>query len=295
MFHKRKKPQIKEANRLLNLGNCHKFGIGTKVNHKEAFKNYEEASELGNLIAKIRLADCYLNGEGVKQNQEIAFKMYQEVFGAIPDSSPMINIKARAAAKLGSCYMDGEGVKRNDELAYSYFELAVSKDDVYGHLGLATCYMEGIGCDQDSKKAIENYNEAIRLFALIDIYELINYFREKKEYGENTFFAEIKQEIGKIIGEEILTTSITRKQISKIQELLKGYGPSLFDLEIPESSRDVVKSPVEPTRTPSPTSSKVKAGISSGSRTGDGAAHITPNKSQQRKIPTPEDSDRGRE
>ena len=80
-----------------------------------------------------------------------------------------------------------------------------------------------------------------------------------------------------------------------IKELLTGYGPSLFNLEILESSRDVVESPVELTRIPSPTSSKVETGIFSDSKTDDGAVPITTIKSQQHKIPTPKDSDRGRE
>ena len=203
MLHKEKGKKIikkqkdENTNRLLNLGDCHKFGLGRKVNHKEAFKNYKEASKLGNLMAKIRLADCYLDGEGVKQNQKIAFEMYQEVFDAIPDSSPIINIKARAAARLGSCYMNGEGVKKNDKLTYSYFKWAAFKNDVYGYLGLATCYIEGIGCSKNPKIALEHYNKAIDLFAPIDIYELINYFREKKNMVKIHFLPKLNKKLAK--------------------------------------------------------------------------------------------------
>jgi len=124
-------------------------------------KRYEEAAEKYRKAIRLQpkkgsywndLAGCLKKQD--KREDEM-FKAYQWAVELGYD---------RALGNFAWCYRYGHGVEKNEEEAFKNFFLYAEKtDSAYARYSLGDCYSKGIGTEKDLHKALEYYEEAIKV------------------------------------------------------------------------------------------------------------------------------------
>jgi hypothetical protein len=61
---------------------------------------------------------------------------------------------------LGSCYLDGIGTEQNQTEAFRYFQMAASKGHLTAKYHMALCYEDGLGVEKNTRRAYLKYVEA---------------------------------------------------------------------------------------------------------------------------------------
>lgn len=68
-----------------------------------------------------------------------------------------------ALYRLGNCYQQGLGTEEDGKKAFECYELAVKQNFVVAQNDLGQCYLQGIGVNEDPKKAIECFEKGVNL------------------------------------------------------------------------------------------------------------------------------------
>ncbi|RHZ77443.1 hypothetical protein Glove_177g69 [Diversispora epigaea] len=146
------------------IGFFYKYGIGTIVDYKMAFKFFSLAAneiidmkntspnsvslrklhENNREIGFIYLADMYLNGLGIKKNQKEAFKIYSKVVneGSI-----------RALQFVAMCYAGGYGVEKNVKKAFELYLKSAEEGYLVGQRIVGYYYQNGTGIAVDDSES----------------------------------------------------------------------------------------------------------------------------------------------
>ncbi len=135
----------------LNLGWCHRYGVGTEVSMEKAVYWYSKAADQGSPAAQDQLAFCLINGLGVDRNEGQGVEFYKKAAnqGYI-----------EAQFNLACCYRDGIGIQQNPALAAHWFEQAAKHGDHQAMNNLGWCYRLGFGVEQNDQRAFQWYMDA---------------------------------------------------------------------------------------------------------------------------------------
>jgi uncharacterized protein len=127
-----------------------------------SLKELELAAERGNIAAMWRLGWMYAQGEGVTRNDLKAFEQFLRLADRYADAPPMQNntpLIASAFVALGAYHLHGIAgsyLKPNPEVAHQMFEHAATNfRDGDAQYHLARLYIEGVGVEQDKRRAIK--------------------------------------------------------------------------------------------------------------------------------------------
>ncbi|RHZ48445.1 hypothetical protein Glove_551g47 [Diversispora epigaea] len=148
------------------IGFFYKYGIGTIVNNKMAFKFFSLATneiiemkntspnsrslrklhESNREIGFIHLGDMHLKGLGVKKNRKEAFKIYSKV----ADEGSI-----RALIYVAICYQFGYGVGKNEKKAFELYLKSSEEGCLVGQWNVGYCHRKGIGTAVDDSEAFQ--------------------------------------------------------------------------------------------------------------------------------------------
>ncbi len=67
-----------DASAQFSLGSTYEYGLGVRVDYKEAAKWYRKAAEQGDTWAQVSLGDMYVNGKGVRKDLNKAKELFQK-------------------------------------------------------------------------------------------------------------------------------------------------------------------------------------------------------------------------
>lgn len=130
-----------------------------------------ELAELGNPLAKMWLAQCYHNGHGnFQKDVEKAEKIANEVIEQVRELAKQSN--QEAAFLLGSAYRDGLGLDQDYKKAIEWYRKAAEagNSDAMNELGLS--YLTGKGVPENGVKAAKWYRKAAEAGNSNAMYEL---------------------------------------------------------------------------------------------------------------------------
>lgn len=158
-------------------------GKGTPKNPEKAFVQYQAAASLGSLEAHNHLAFCHLEGIGTKRNKKAAVEIWSNLVASLNDSNlkdsttskqtttnPTLNLNLNPKildkynniesvpdiiSNLGWCYLNGLGVEEDFKKAFQYFQQAYELGSLLANNHLGLCYLNGWGVDVDREKAIQ--------------------------------------------------------------------------------------------------------------------------------------------
>lgn len=133
------------------IGVCYQFGLGCDKDEKLAFNYYQQASEINNTLAILRLGQAYYFGIGCEQDKEKAFFYLEQ-------ASEMDNYEAMDY--IGLMLVKGQGCEKNPELGVSYLLQAAQVGYSTSQYELANCYLQGLGVIQSDQIALEWYKQA---------------------------------------------------------------------------------------------------------------------------------------
>ena len=129
----------------------------TKNEPEKALEWYEKSVELGNPSSMCNLGYMYENGKGVEKDLSRAFDLYKK-------SAELGDCVG--ASNLGNCYKNGYGTEVDLTLAFQWLEKAANSNvngSEFGMIKLAFMYLDGIGVEKDTKKALELFEKASSL------------------------------------------------------------------------------------------------------------------------------------
>lgn len=138
-----------------NLGALYYTGRIGEQSHQKAMELYELAADTGDIQALENLGYCYYYGRSCEVNYQKAFECFAK--GAFQG-------KIISLYKIGDMYKNGYYVAEDPAEAYSIYSRCIdvinndpesTKDadaDVY--VRYADCFLNGIGCDPDTLKAL---------------------------------------------------------------------------------------------------------------------------------------------
>ncbi|CAB4404745.1 unnamed protein product [Rhizophagus irregularis] len=139
------------SNSIYLLGYFNYYGIGMDTNEQNAFKLYQKAAELENILAQFELAGMYLLGKGVGKNYSKAFELSE-------------NLSERkypyGINRLGYCYEFGFGTYIDEHKAFELYQKAADLGNIFGMYNLGRCYKNGFGTNINNKKAFELFQRA---------------------------------------------------------------------------------------------------------------------------------------
>lgn len=152
-----KEERIEHAQKLVNEAIKLHDNANTEDDKTKAVEKIKEAADLGHPIAQYNLAMSYFDGFGVEQSDEMGFKLLQ--IAAENKEFPC----AEAMYVIGRSYYRGERVVQDYKKAYYWLEKAIAQNfpDAYNLMGIM--FREGCGVEKDAYKAMEYWQEAIRL------------------------------------------------------------------------------------------------------------------------------------
>ena len=127
-------------------------GFGVEQDSKKAFYWFQQAAKKGYPVAQFMLGYIYELGDGVKQDFEKAFYWYQQSInrGYVPALSEQAEMYARGRG----------GITKNPLKALEMQKQAASMGSVSALAYLGDMYREGLGVEQNLKKALEFYYKA---------------------------------------------------------------------------------------------------------------------------------------
>lgn len=148
----RKAGECGDAVALVNLGDCHYYGLGVLKNASKAIELYHEAVNQENSTGLVRLGDCYQRGTGVENDMNFAINLYRRAaaYG-----------NASGQYKLG-CYLlnEDDGGLGSPEEAASLFEKAAAAGHRFAEFYLGLCFEEGRGVRKDLERALSWYGKS---------------------------------------------------------------------------------------------------------------------------------------
>jgi TPR repeat protein len=179
-----------DSNFIQLLGYFNYYGIEINADIQKAFKLYQKAAELENIIAQFELANMFMDGEGTDKDDEKAFKLSKKLadkgyssginllgycydigIGTDVDKSKAFELYLNAANlgnsiaqhNIGHMYKDGEGIEKDYNKSIEFFKKSAEKGYSDGMTMLGYCYNNGIGIDPDKKMAFKFYEKAANL------------------------------------------------------------------------------------------------------------------------------------
>lgn len=125
---------------LCNLGYCHYYGRNIPVDYDKAFQCFLKAYILAPYEvteACYKLGDCFKHGRGVAPDPAIAFALYERAYrnclspsaadlGRLECNWDQMSSGADAAFRLGDCFLNGIGCVRDAKKAVSFYRIAVA-------------------------------------------------------------------------------------------------------------------------------------------------------------------------
>jgi TPR repeat protein len=139
------------SNSIYLLGYFNYHGIGINVNIQNAFKLYQKAADLENILAQFELSCMYLFGRGVDKNYNKAFELSEK----LSERKYSFGVNS-----LGYCYEYGVGINTNREKAFELYQRAADLGNISGIFNLGRCYKNGFGTDVNKEKAFESFQKA---------------------------------------------------------------------------------------------------------------------------------------
>lgn len=145
-----------------NIGMMQHRGLGLAINIKQAIFYYTKAAELDYIPAQYQLGCLYQMGPESIRNEALAIKWYElaanHQFGL-------------AQTNLAYLFLE-KNKPYFDERAVALLEAAVSQNIAVAKRHLGFCYLNGRGCRQDIRTAINYYKEAAEVGEKNALYDL---------------------------------------------------------------------------------------------------------------------------
>ncbi|GBB84023.1 hypothetical protein RclHR1_10670005 [Rhizophagus clarus] len=184
------------SNSIYLLGYFNYHGIKVNINKKNAFKLYQKAAELENVVAQFDLSYMYICFEkDYNKAFEISKKLseknypcginrlgycYEKGIGTEIDNQKTFELYKTAADlgnanginNLGYCYEKGIGTEINEQKAFELYHKVADLGESFGINHLGNCYFSGIGTLVNMQKAFESYQKAANLKYNIAQYNL---------------------------------------------------------------------------------------------------------------------------
>lgn len=191
-------PDLYEKGQLLE-GKIHFYGIGKEVDYNKAqlaLGNVKNIPEAKVLLCVARARNQSRLNTNILGKSFSVFKMYANDFpiakimlayayryGYGVNKDPTVAAKlfgelpdsAEACYELGLMYLNGIGVEQNDKKAYELFNLARG-DWIRAEYQTAICLMQGIGCDKNEVSAAEMFKSFMN--KLVPFLEYSHNYRE---------------------------------------------------------------------------------------------------------------------
>lgn len=174
------------------LAKCYMYGLGVKINHKEAIYYLKLSSNEGHMEAQYYLSDYYEKGKHIGKDLNEAFilckksaeqnydkaqykmgiyydymkededkyftKDIKEAFNWYKKSAEQGFVKAQHA--LASCYDTGDGVVKNQVEAFIWYKKAAEQNHVKSQCDVGTCYENGEGVEKNMVEALSWYKKS---------------------------------------------------------------------------------------------------------------------------------------
>ena len=137
-----------------NMGNLYRKGLGVEKDLKKAFELYMYAAERGHPEDQSNVGYMYMRGDGV----DVDYKQSMVWL----DKATAQNW-ATAYDKIGLLYLNGWGVKKDPATGLRGVRQGRQPWQSPSMVNYANCYKEGVGTDQDFKKAYRLYTQAAHL------------------------------------------------------------------------------------------------------------------------------------
>jgi TPR repeat protein len=124
------------SNSIYLLGYFNYHGIGVDINKQNAFKLYQKAAELENIVVQYELDNMYIDGESTNKDYEKAFELCEKLTKSKYPCG--INL-------LGYCYECDVGTEINEQKAFELYQKAADLENIFGMYNLGRCYRSGFG------------------------------------------------------------------------------------------------------------------------------------------------------
>ncbi|POG65711.1 uncharacterized protein OCT59_024378 [Rhizophagus irregularis] len=126
------------------VGECYRYGHGTKKNEKLAFEYYKKVANINFTRGQLRIGYCYENGMGTEKDLKKASYWYEKAAN---------NGNIIAMHNLGGYYLRGDGVEKDYKKAFELFKQSAEGGHSGGIVMLGYCYEKGVGTKIDKQKA----------------------------------------------------------------------------------------------------------------------------------------------
>lgn len=156
---------------LFNLAVFNEHGKGTTKDLKKAFQYYTKAAEQGHAHAITKLGEYHLNGKGTKKDPEMAAKMFYQA-GLMGDPAAQnsfatmlfngIGVKKKDPAKAMQWFVQSaqQGYPPAARNLIKIYETEIENKNFRAYHPLAMIYLQGVGVEKDSDKAIDYLEKA---------------------------------------------------------------------------------------------------------------------------------------
>jgi TPR repeat protein len=136
---------------MIGYGLCYQKGFGVEKDDKEAVRWFRNSAELGDPGGMDFLAGCYARGRGVEKDLQEAVRWYRK--------SSELGF-GQAMFSLGTSYLEGAGVKKDVKEAFNWYRKGAEVGNHLCMLYLGICYRDGIGTDDDEEEAFSWFLKA---------------------------------------------------------------------------------------------------------------------------------------
>ena len=163
--------QVGDPEGLFNLAVFNEHGKGTKKDLKKALQYYTRAAEQGHTHAITKLGEFYLNGKGTKKDPEMAAKMFYQA-GLMGDPAAQnsfatmlfngIGVPKKDPAKAMQWFVQSaqQGYPPAARNLIKIYETEIENKNYRAYHPLAMIYIQGVGVEKDSDKAIDYLEKA---------------------------------------------------------------------------------------------------------------------------------------
>ena len=142
------KARTGDAEAWYKIGEAYLFGVGVKLNWREALKAYKRAANLRCVAAMTRLAVCYLRFAGEPEKAVSWFRRAADMG------------RADAMYALSVCFYAGHGVAQNPQTAFEWLRKAAEFGNPVAMRELAFRYETGADVEPDPTRATRWYRKA---------------------------------------------------------------------------------------------------------------------------------------
>ncbi len=123
-----------------------KGGKMISKNQEKAIEYYQNAADLGNASAELRLYEIYTSGNGVKKN---------------PQKAMRYALRSAAHGNPEACYiagmatLTGKGAKKDETKGFEMLRISSDAGYMKAAYAVANCYLKGTGVKKDAPKGFE--------------------------------------------------------------------------------------------------------------------------------------------